>query len=226
MVTYQGVSKVVDFGVAKAKTQVAATETGAFKGKISYMAPEQVWSRHVDRRADLWSSGMVLYEGITGSSLFRKYSDPETLTHLMSTPIEPLVALPLRRAKRTRESGSRDPAPGIRRRESPPPSSYVGCLRSTWRGNRRHAKTWVRTCGVHSPTSSTENKQHIASLVEKADSEPPAQAPRSIPCRGRLGTTDTSVGERSKPCRLRHVPDAVQPPAGRHEVGASPNGPR
>ncbi|MCU0691362.1 MAG: protein kinase [Polyangiaceae bacterium] len=69
-VTYDGQTKVVDFGVAKAEINATATASGIMKGKASYMAPEQVLGKTVDRRADLYSVGVVLWELLTRSRLF------------------------------------------------------------------------------------------------------------------------------------------------------------
>ncbi|WP_437669585.1 protein kinase domain-containing protein [Sorangium sp. So ce131] len=69
--TYDGAVKLVDFGVAKASGNSSHTETGTFKGKITYMAPEQITSgKTVDRRADLFAVGVVLWELLAGRRLF------------------------------------------------------------------------------------------------------------------------------------------------------------
>ena len=70
MVTPDGVAKLMDFGVAKTDAR-AETEAGAVKGTFSYMSPEQVRGRRVDRRADVFSLGVILYELTTGARLFR-----------------------------------------------------------------------------------------------------------------------------------------------------------
>ena len=204
VVTYQGVTKVVDFGVAKAKTQMAATETGAFKGKISYMAPEQIWGSGVDRRADIWSSGMVLYEGLTGSSLFRKYSDAETLSHLMNTPIEPLLAsmpnAPPELAKAIRGTLRRDPDTRI--------SSALELRRLLEEylvkrpTTREEVSAYVRDVFAD---AIDERKKRLAHLVETAESEPPAGGPESIP-------VEVDVTSSEPPTE---VSDSTPSPAGR-----------
>src|SRR5512133_824440 len=60
-VTYNGVVKVVDFGIAKALNSSSQTQSGVLKGKVSYMAPEQARGERVDRRADIFSVGMILW---------------------------------------------------------------------------------------------------------------------------------------------------------------------
>jgi hypothetical protein len=70
LVGADGVARVVDFGIAKAAARMHATEDGKLKGKIAYMAPEQLKRADVDRRADLYAAGVVLWEMTTGSRLF------------------------------------------------------------------------------------------------------------------------------------------------------------
>jgi eukaryotic-like serine/threonine-protein kinase len=69
-VAFDGSVKVLDFGIAKATTQVEQTRAGEIKGKLSYMSPEQCLGKPLDCRSDLFSLGTVLYEWITGFKLF------------------------------------------------------------------------------------------------------------------------------------------------------------
>ncbi len=90
-VTYDGVVKVLDFGIAKAATQVVETRTGAIKGKYAYMAPEQAKATEIDCRADVWGSGVVLWEALVGRRLFKADTDFATLEHTLRGPIPPLT---------------------------------------------------------------------------------------------------------------------------------------
>lgn len=63
--TYEGTVKVLDFGVAKTAIKSSATDVGVLKGKLAYMAPEQAAAQPLDRRADLFAVGVVLYELLT-----------------------------------------------------------------------------------------------------------------------------------------------------------------
>jgi serine/threonine protein kinase len=93
-VTYDGVVKVVDFGIAK--TSLASrtqTDAGMFKGKISYMAPEQATHEEVDHRADLFSAGAVLWELLAGRRLFRETSPALTLKRLLQDEIPTLSSV-------------------------------------------------------------------------------------------------------------------------------------
>jgi serine/threonine protein kinase len=90
LVTYDGVAKVVDFGVAKATALgEGATQAGQLKGKVSYMAPEQVRGNAIDRRVDVFAMGIVLYALTTGKHPFRKESEGATLFAITSP--EPVV---------------------------------------------------------------------------------------------------------------------------------------
>jgi serine/threonine protein kinase len=66
----EGVARVLDFGVAKALGRLHATRNGMVKGKAAYMAPEQVAGQSLDRRADVYAMGIVLWEMLTERSLF------------------------------------------------------------------------------------------------------------------------------------------------------------
>ena len=79
LLTYDGRVKLVDFGIAKANTQVARTRTGILKGKVAYMSPEQALGEALDRRSDVFCIGILLWEMTTGRLLYRRKSELETL---------------------------------------------------------------------------------------------------------------------------------------------------
>ncbi len=72
-----GVARIIDFGIAKAKGRLQVTEAGVMKGKFAYMAPEQIRGAEVDRRADVYAAGVVLWEALTGSLLFQGPDEAE-----------------------------------------------------------------------------------------------------------------------------------------------------
>lgn len=78
-VTYDGVVKVVDFGVASAANQTHRTRTGVVKGRFAYIAPEVLHGKKADRSADVWGLGVVCWELLTGRRLFQRATDAETL---------------------------------------------------------------------------------------------------------------------------------------------------
>jgi len=79
LLTYDGRVKLVDFGIAKANTQIARTRTGILKGKVAYMSPEQALGDTLDRRSDVFCIGILLWEMTTGRLLYRRKSELETL---------------------------------------------------------------------------------------------------------------------------------------------------
>jgi serine/threonine-protein kinase len=87
-ITEAGVAKLLDFGIAKVKNASAHTQTGAVKGKYAYMAPEQLrGSATIDRRADVFAVGVVLYEMLALRRLFQRKTDYLTFRAVMEQPI-------------------------------------------------------------------------------------------------------------------------------------------
>lgn len=85
-----GIARLTDFGVAKAEVRMASTRAGQFKGKLSYMAPEQASSNETDQRSDLFSVGIILWESLTGRRLFKGDSNAATLNKLLNdTVVQP-----------------------------------------------------------------------------------------------------------------------------------------
>ncbi|MBL8742149.1 MAG: serine/threonine protein kinase [Myxococcales bacterium] len=84
-----GHARVIDFGVAKAQHRLQATRPGVVKGKLEYMAPEQLEAGLVDRRADIFAVGVVLWEMLTGRRLFAGESDGATMMRLLTCSVPP-----------------------------------------------------------------------------------------------------------------------------------------
>jgi serine/threonine protein kinase len=78
-VTYDGVVKVVDFGIARARAKLERTTQGVFKGKFEYAAPEQIRTETIDRRVDIWALGVCLWELLARKSLFLRDSVASTM---------------------------------------------------------------------------------------------------------------------------------------------------
>ncbi|HEY0477959.1 MAG TPA: protein kinase [Kofleriaceae bacterium] len=85
--TDAGVVKVLDFGIAKVKDISAHTQTGTVKGKYAYMAPEQLRGAAIDRRADVFALGVVVYEMLALRRLFQRKTDYLTFRAVMEQPI-------------------------------------------------------------------------------------------------------------------------------------------
>lgn len=89
LVGFNGVPKLTDFGIAKATGRGWETQAGIVKGKFSYMSPEQALGKKIDRRSDIFCTGIVLWEALTGKELFKGTSPLEVIEAIQKAPIEP-----------------------------------------------------------------------------------------------------------------------------------------
>jgi len=87
LISYEGDIKLCDFGIAKAASKASTTQSGALKGKVQYMSPEQAWGKPIDRRSDLFSLGAVLFEMLTDQKLFRGDSDLTVLEKVRAAEV-------------------------------------------------------------------------------------------------------------------------------------------
>lgn len=90
IVSYEGEVKIVDFGIAKAVGKVSKTQSGILKGKFGYMSPEQVRGLPLDRRSDVFTVGICLYELLSNRRLFLGQSDFSTLEKVRNVEVLPL----------------------------------------------------------------------------------------------------------------------------------------
>lgn len=90
LIDTHGQVKLIDFGVAKARKRLAKTQPGSVKGKLAYMAPEQLAGRDLDRRVDVFALGVVLWEMLTLRRLFHAQTDIETIMKIRDeAPVVP-----------------------------------------------------------------------------------------------------------------------------------------
>jgi serine/threonine protein kinase len=88
-VTYSGIVKVVDFGLARVEEKLLQTRPGTIKGKYAYMSPEQVTGDELDRRSDIFSLGVVMWETLASRRLFKHSSDLATAQAISSQQVPP-----------------------------------------------------------------------------------------------------------------------------------------
>ncbi|MFO0565513.1 MAG: serine/threonine-protein kinase [Polyangiaceae bacterium] len=93
LVGVDGVARVLDFGVAKAAGRLQSTRDGQLKGKIAYMAPEQIRGDLVDRRTDIYAAAAVLWEGLTGRRLVHGMNEGQVLHAVLAGGFPPPSAV-------------------------------------------------------------------------------------------------------------------------------------
>ena len=113
-ITTAGMVKILDFGIAKTPDRLSRTRTGAVKGKWAYMSPEQILRHPLDRRSDIFSLGIVLFESLTGWRLFHHPSEYQICRAITETDAPSIrnfqPALPESLAQVVARALSRDPA--------------------------------------------------------------------------------------------------------------------
>ena len=90
LVGFQGEVKLTDFGIAKASVKALETISGIVKGRFDYLSPEQAAGRPADQRSDLFATGVVLAEMLTGRHPFTRAREADTLTAVRDGRFEPL----------------------------------------------------------------------------------------------------------------------------------------
>lgn len=92
LVGSDGITRITDFGVARAASRLTATRVGQLKGKLAYMAPEQAAGvEDLDRRADVFACGIVLWEALAQKRLFKAENEAATLSRVLNEPIPSLL---------------------------------------------------------------------------------------------------------------------------------------
>jgi serine/threonine-protein kinase len=93
MITNEGAAKIIDFGLAKLASAARLTVSGAVQGTVAYMSPEQAGGEEVDRRTDIWSLGVALYEMLAGQLPFKGDLWPPVIYAILNEEPAPLSAL-------------------------------------------------------------------------------------------------------------------------------------
>lgn len=174
IVTYYGAVKMVDFGVAKTEGKLHQTTVGQVKGKMSYLAPEQVQGDNIDRRADVFCLGIVLWEMLTGRKLFSRDSPVAAVNAVLN---------------------DQPPAPSMLRPDVPPDLDAIVLKALAKRPEDRFqsaAELEDAIDGYFSLRSSRPTAKHLAAFLEGLFGKERADAKRSI-AQGRDLTTNISV---------------------------------
>ena len=148
LVGVDGSSRLTDFGVARATSKLSTTRTGQLKGKLAYMAPEQArGAKDIDRRADVFAAGVVLWEVLACRRLFKGDGEADTLNKVLNEPIPPVrsASRPSCRRRSRRSSAGRSSAiaPSATRRPRSSPTRSSGPR--AWSGRSGRTRTSPRT---------------------------------------------------------------------------------
>ncbi len=103
LISVEGEVKLTDFGIARAASKASITDSGVLRGKLLYMSPEQAWGKVVDRRSDIFSLGLVLYEMVTDHKAFAGSSETGILEAVRQCQIAPPTSLNPRIPERLEE---------------------------------------------------------------------------------------------------------------------------
>jgi serine/threonine protein kinase len=110
LVGVDGIARVLDFGIAKAIGRIQDTHTGQLKGKLSYMAPEQILGHVLDRRVDIFAAGLVLWEALAGRRPFDSESSGHVMYRVLHEDLPSLPGVPAAIAAAMAKATDRDPA--------------------------------------------------------------------------------------------------------------------
>ena len=136
-VTVEGQAKVLDFGIAKLERSMVETEVGTIKGKLRYMAPEQIAGAKLDRRADIYAAGVMLWEAVVGERMWRNCAEEEIRARVRAGDV-PMPASRARPTCRRRWSASAGKALALRARRSLRDRAGAGR-----RAGARAARAWA-----------------------------------------------------------------------------------
>jgi serine/threonine protein kinase len=224
-VTYEGHVKVVDFGIAKATLNVVSTAAGSVKGKLAYMAPEHAMSELVDRRADLFAMGIVLWEMIARRRLITGVLTSERLHRLLTmefpplsaevADVHPLLEVVAMRALQ-RDPRDRYQTAGEMRDAleayigacgQPVRTSEIGATTAAlFAATREQMSTKIRAYVRSTAPSSPTGPSAAASNFDEGETEvmvaPHGSAPRSSPSLGDLATSGTATAVMTSPAAV------------------------
>ncbi|MCC6525252.1 MAG: serine/threonine protein kinase [Polyangiaceae bacterium] len=207
LVCADGYARLIDFGIASALGRASATERGQVKGKLGYLAPEQILGEELDRRVDVFSSSVVLWNALTGKRLFRgdnlaaiarkileaPIPPPSKLRPVLAPDLDDIVMRGLARNRNERWPAAEPMAEALER---------VGGLASA-----REVGEWV--CKV-----AQKRLAHAANILAAVESAPLVTQPGDAPSTPGKAAPDLARDRRpTVPARPLPADDAAQPAA-------------
>jgi serine/threonine-protein kinase len=207
LVGVDGVPRVLDFGVAKAVGRLQTTREGQIKGKLAYMAPEQLHGAGVTRQTDIYAAAVVTWEALTGKRLFQEDNEAAIMTAILQRTIRPPSEIashvPLSFDRVVMRGLERDPARryGSAREMALDMERCVGVASSSEVGE------WVESL-AHDDL--LKRASRVAEIESASSSPGSARGPGALPSVGEMPTTVS-----------RTSPDGVQaPPELRSDVSS------
>jgi serine/threonine protein kinase len=235
IVSWSGMVKVMDFGVAKARTQDTKGSKHVLRGKLGYMSPEQVRGEEIDHRSDIFSLGIVLFESLTLKRLFLGRTDLETLINIRDADIEkkfekyPAIDEPMRGILRKALARDREQRFSSAMELHDAVSDYM--FQKGLRVNIVRAETFLRELFGSEATASTLKQAGEAGDVAD-DGEGPAATSSTLVCRPGPSTSpdvsrSSSEERRSAPAQAAGQSQTTPPPESRGRVAVvAPKTPR
>lgn len=204
LVSYDGVVKLIDFGIAKAESRVQkATQAGILKGKFSYMSPEQVQGHAVDARSDIFACGVLLWEMLSGEKLFVGDSDLAVLDKIRNGIIPPLqTSCPMELQRIVAKALASDPA----RRYQTASELHDELVRFTRLGastyGPRQLADWIRE-HFHASWEQEQQRSHEWSTVARTPpgairTDGPEEVTMALPASQRRSFDDFAEGTRAR----------------------------
>ena len=208
LVGVDGVPRLLDFGIAKARGRLSTTRGGQLKGKLAYMAPEQILCAEVSRRTDVYAAGIVLWEALTGQRLFdgpneaviiasaleRPFTPPSVIAPEVPAALDAVVERALERNEAGRYPSARELAIAVE--HAAPLASpravgeWVERLAGDVLAKRAERVSWIESASAGLPSS-----------AERASRGPGADASTSLDASG-----DTEAGRASEETRAAFQP--------------------
>ena len=215
LVSTDGIAKLTDFGVARAESRLSNTRTGMVKGKVPYMAPEQIRSKPLDRRTDVFAAGAVLWEILAGRRMVKAESEVAMMYQITEgapvSPREVVRELPERVAEVCVKALEKNPDDRY-----PSAAAFAEALEAAARAdgvdvaNHRAVAAYVRAINVHRAPSALapESRRSMApSGVSSVSGSSPGLSgskstsealPLGTPARTALTSTRDAEGELPK----------------------------
>lgn len=210
LVGLEGGARVLDFGIAKAFGRIQTTRDGQIKGKVAYMAPEQIRARDVDRRTDVYAASVVLWEALTGQRLFAADDEAGVYHKVMVGSIVPpsrhlpsidpgleeIVMRGLQHAPDDRFATAREMAAALESvMPSAPMSAIAAWVEQEWTGagERRRRITEIESTRVSVPVAveegSTGDPEDTGAPELSAFAPLSSPTPREVPELATVGST-------------------------------------